>query len=445
MKQLFLVFFSFIIVGLYAQTTVIPDVNFEQRLIFFGYDSGSPDGVVLTSNINNVSYLDVSGTGISDLTGIQDFSALTNFVCSNNYLSSIDFSQNSNLSYLDCSNNQLSNINLPQNSSLSHLDCSYNQLINVDFSQSSSLSYLNCSDNQITSLDVSQNNLLDTIGCINNLITNLDVSQNNSLKFLKCSDNLLTSINVNGASSLEYFNCADNSLLIIDVSQNLALKHLIFHENQIANIDVSNNLGLLQLGCIANQLTSIDVSNNSNLIEIECNGNQIVNLDLSMNSSLTKVECSYCPLLSCLNLQNGNNHNINSMWTEHSPNLLCIEVDDAAWSQVNWIGSLGAIHLDPQNVFSENCNSPCVVSVEGGSLDVFSINPNPTKGTIRVDFDNVKSNIKVVLFDLLGNEVFSKVYHTISHVDFSIEVPKGLYVLKLDIDGVVETRKIIKN
>jgi hypothetical protein len=29
-----------------AQTTTIPDVNFEQKLINMGYDSGSPDGVV---------------------------------------------------------------------------------------------------------------------------------------------------------------------------------------------------------------------------------------------------------------------------------------------------------------------------------------------------------------------------------------------------------------
>ena len=35
----------------FAQNTLIPDPNFEQKLISLGYDSGTPDGSVPTANI----------------------------------------------------------------------------------------------------------------------------------------------------------------------------------------------------------------------------------------------------------------------------------------------------------------------------------------------------------------------------------------------------------
>ncbi|RKR05708.1 hypothetical protein C8C82_5403 [Flavobacterium sp. 81] len=40
--------------------TLIPDSNFEKCLIDMGYDSGKPDGKVLTASIANVKRLDIS-------------------------------------------------------------------------------------------------------------------------------------------------------------------------------------------------------------------------------------------------------------------------------------------------------------------------------------------------------------------------------------------------
>jgi hypothetical protein len=41
-----------------AQTTAIPDLNFEQALISQGYDIGPPDGAIPTSNIDTITFLD---------------------------------------------------------------------------------------------------------------------------------------------------------------------------------------------------------------------------------------------------------------------------------------------------------------------------------------------------------------------------------------------------
>lgn len=58
-----------------AQTTAIPDINFEQELINRGIDSdGTLNGQVLTSDIAGVLHLNLQY--VHDLTGLQDFTAL---------------------------------------------------------------------------------------------------------------------------------------------------------------------------------------------------------------------------------------------------------------------------------------------------------------------------------------------------------------------------------
>ena len=56
----------------FGQYTSIPDQNFEQALIDFGYDDVI-DGKVLTANINSVDSLNLIDKNISDLTGVEAF------------------------------------------------------------------------------------------------------------------------------------------------------------------------------------------------------------------------------------------------------------------------------------------------------------------------------------------------------------------------------------
>ena len=88
MKKLLLLLLCVPLIG-FGQLTIIPDANFEQRLISFGYDN-ILDGTVLTAAIDTVTQLQVGYYGISDLTGIEDFTALTYLNCGANQLTSID-------------------------------------------------------------------------------------------------------------------------------------------------------------------------------------------------------------------------------------------------------------------------------------------------------------------------------------------------------------------
>ena len=124
MKKLFLIpllLLSFFSIGTIAQTTSIPDNNFEQALIDLGHDSGPLDGVVPTANISGLTTLNVSSKGISDLTGIEDFTALTALWCTSNNLTNLDVSTNTALTTLNSSSNSLTSLDVSTNTALTIL------------------------------------------------------------------------------------------------------------------------------------------------------------------------------------------------------------------------------------------------------------------------------------------------------------------------------------
>jgi len=341
MKKLLLILLCLPMIGFGQQVTMIPDSNFEQRLISFGYDNVL-DGTVLTAAIDTVTHLEVSYYGISDLTGIEDFTDLTELFCANNNLTSLDISQNTALDYLDCYDNQLTSLDVSTNTALTHLHCAVNQLTSLDVSQNTALNLLFCYHNQLTNLDVSNNTALVELICYFNQLTSLDISNNTALTYLSCETNQLTSLDVSGATAL----------------------NLLF--------------------CYSNQLTSFDVSQNTALTNLGCNGNQLTSLDLSDNTSLVYLSCGNSQL-QCLNIANGNNLNLGDCSIWNSPLLTCIEADDSTYMNNNWQSHFGPINS--QYYFSNHCNNDCSLTyIEEHSrnkelLKVTNLLGRETKGT----------------------------------------------------------------
>lgn len=392
----------------FAQTTAIPDAAFEQRLIDLGYDTGVPDGSVLTANISGVTTLELIQDGISDLTGIEDFTALQLLKCNDNLLTSIDVSQNLNLLELHCAENQLTSLDvtsnvllqnlelgynsvtsldISQNPGLTRLRCQWNQLTLLDVTQNPVLSSFSCGKNQLTSINVTQNPLLSSFWCGDNSITSVDVTSNLDLTFFNCSDNLLTSIDLTQNPQLGQLNCARNQLTNLDLSSNPILNTLSTQDNQLTSLDVtantflqtfycgqnsigildlSQNINLVSISCPLNQLSQLDVSNNPLLEAISCVTNNITSLNLTENPALLYVRCQDNDL-HCLNVKNGTNPNIIAFDAYNNPNLLCIDVDNPQYSSTNWTS------VDPQSSFSYFC---------------FCLGPkNTIQGNIQLDID----------------------------------------------------------
>jgi hypothetical protein len=202
---LFLMFTSFAS----AQTTAIPDPNFEQALLDYLPTPIDSDGVVngqaVITNINAVTSLNLQNKNISNLTGIEAFTALQSLELKNNLLSgSLNLSMLTALTYLEVWQNQLTSLSVDP----------------------IGLTYLDCDENQFTSLDVSaMTSLVTFYFSKNNLLTTVDVSGLTNLDTFICQfDPLLSIVDVRGAKLSQFFYCdlspKLSSILVTTVNPN---------------------------------------------------------------------------------------------------------------------------------------------------------------------------------------------------------------------------------
>jgi len=292
---------------------------------------------------------------------------------------------------------------------------------------------LNCNNNNITALDLTNNKNLIDLACGNNQLTNLDISQNTSLVSFRCFSNQLTSLDISNNVVMEYFICYENQLTILDVSNNIFLKNLDCAINNLTTLDLSTN-NLTNILCDYNQLTTLDVSNNTALTMLICTDNQLTSLDVSSNVSLTGLFC-YNNQLNTLNVKNGNNYDLMTLYAYNNPELICIEVDNVTYSTENWTD------IDSQTSFSENCEE--FLSVNNDLTEAkISIHPNPVN-----DILHLSSNApieKVTISNMLGQQVNVSLSLDNKNLDLS-NLANGNYFVKVTIEGVSKTFKIIKN
>ncbi|WP_298514274.1 hypothetical protein [uncultured Kordia sp.] len=298
--------------------TYIPDNNFEQNLIDRGLDDVLDD-YVLTANINTVTAVDLANSNVADLTGIEDFTALQTLYANGNQLTSVDLTQNTSLQTLEINGNTISTIDLTQNTALVNLDIWSNPITTIDLTQNVALERANFQFCQLTSIDVSQNIALKKLSVNNNSqITTIDVSTNTNLE-----DLALTSTQIS----------------ILDVSNNPNLKELFLGNCPISDLEISTNLALVFLNI---------------------SGTLIQDINLSNHPAFDALFAENTTALTNINVQNGNNTNFRFFYTNNTPNLECVQVDDVTYSTGAWT------NVDTGTNFSLLCaaiNDECVDAI----------------------------------------------------------------------------------
>ena len=442
--------------------TLIPDQNFEQALIDLGIDN-IIDGKVLTANVVNVTVLAIWDKNIAELTGIEDFAALTYLDVNNNQLTSIDVSNNTaltdlyfsdnqvtninisgnpNLEVLQAYNNQLTSIDVNSNVNLTKIDAYSNQLTSLDVSNNITLTYLDVNFNQLTNLDVTSNLNLESLWCYNNQLTTIDISNNIALTGLNIGVNQLTNLDISNNNALTYLRCNNNQLTTLDVSTNTDLTYLRCDNNQLTTLDVSTNNDLTYLGCNNNEITNLDVSNNIYLVQLFCYHNQLSSLDVTNNPNLVDLWC-YNNQLTSLDVRNGNNAAL-STYTEgfkttNNPNLACIFVDDAAYSTINWT------NIDANSIFVNNEAECTTLDIEESTFSFeFSVYPNPSRGSSKIDLARMYSNVHIQVLDVLGKTV--DLYNYANTKDITLNTSnysKGLYFIQIKTPDNSATLKLL--
>ncbi len=257
-----------------------------------------------------------------DFTGLEYMRSLNKFYTESNSLTTLDISNNTNLTLLNAVHNSLTQINISNNTSLTRLDMEFNSL---------------------TSIDISRNTLLNDIQLNRNSLSNIDLSSNTSL------------------TSLEI---RDNNFQTMDISNNTSLKILkLGSQNILSSIDLENNTSLTHLSLYTNALTNIDLSKNTNLKYLDVSDNStLTNLDVSNNPSLTSINTSINPSLTCIQIANGHtfsysNTDDHQFFSTHC-NIIPTKVPDVTTTSAWNISGTGIVLKG--NV--DNLNAPQVSS-----------------------------------------------------------------------------------
>jgi len=78
--------------------------------------------------------------------------------------------------------------------------------------------------------------------------------------------------------------------------------------------------------------------------------------------------------------------------------------------------------------------------VESLFKDLIAVYPNPSKGIVKIETDGLDHPIPLNIFDYMGKVVLKKeIRNELEQIDLTI-YPKGIYVVKLDINGQVFSR-----
>ncbi|WP_319589903.1 BACON domain-containing protein [uncultured Draconibacterium sp.] len=383
-----ILFFFLISINLFSQNTYVPDDNFEQALIDLGLDSTLNDSVA-TSAIDTLKSLYIYGRNIKDLTGIKDFSLLTFINCYNNQLSSLDLSNNVNLTSLYCPDNNLIDLDLSMLHSLKYLYCNGNELTGLNLQNGNNVNlYVSCKNNpDLTCIQVDDAEDIATLttwdkdlqaafseDCSNYTqeMTYVpdDKFEQTLIQLGYDSGALNDSVPTHQIKFITSLNVFYRSIYnLTGIEDFKYLEEFKCNDCELSEVDLSQNLNLKILDCSNNNISDLILPSNNQLSELNCSNNKIVSLDLSLFSGIASLDCSSNELTE-LNVKNGNNSSM-AMYANNNSNLLCIEVDNATAS-----ASYSDWRKDQYAIYSENCSSyrPEMTFIPDDNFEQFLIN-----------------------------------------------------------------------
>lgn len=314
------------------------------------------------------------------------------------------------------------------------LSCSFIFSQNVNIPDANFKSYLignsNINTNGDGEIQVSEaNNYTGSIDCPSSNISDLaGIEFFTKISQLICNDNQLTTLDTSKNIALTSLECSNNQLINLIIGPSEILSVINCDNNQLSNIDVSKNVALDTFDCSNNKLTSLDVSKNTALLFLACNNNQIINLDLSKNSALTELLCSNNKLIS-LNVKNGNNSNFTSFSSLQNSNLYCIQVDDVAYSNINWT------EKDSWSNYNTNCGYMSATDVKKSFLRIY---PNPVKNFLNIETEEQFQSLEI--YNSNGQLIKSSMLKKNDVSDLEI----GNYIIKINTNKGIHKHKVIK-
>ncbi|WP_281988794.1 T9SS type A sorting domain-containing protein [Aquimarina aggregata] len=450
----------------YAQTVTIPDANLKNTLINnLSINTNADTEIQVTEANAYTGYLNLFNKNIGDATGIEAFVNIKGLNLSSNNLYTVDVSKNIMLASLALNRNNIAELDVTKNTKLVSLGVGENDLKSIDISKNTFLRTFYCNDNALRSLDFSKNILLeflivsyneisvldvsnllylDTLVCTKNSLSSLDLSTNVNLTYLLCDQNQISHLDVSGNDKLEIFACGYNDMTTLLLpSLSTSLRSFSCNNNLLESIDVSPFPNLEVLTCSSNPTPSLDLSEISSLKSITCgNNNVITKLDVSTQKGLTYLSAGFSRKLSSVNVNNGNNTNMTTLYLRNIAPTAKICVDDVAYASEQFTD------IDSSTIFTNQCSVVYIpdVNLKQALVDNLVINTNADTEIQVTEAEAYTGNLNLFsknIIDMTGIEAFVNIKalfvedNNISSIDLSSNtLLKYLSISKNQLDSL---------
>jgi PKD repeat protein len=83
------------------------------------------------------------------------------------------------------------------------------------------------------------------------------------------------------------------------------------------------------------------------------------------------------------------------------------------------------------------------LSAESNIADGLKVYPNPTDGLVKIELPEIKSNIQVSIYDVTGRLILDLSAQNTDYMEFTIEAPKAVYLIKIFADDEMYSSVIV--
>jgi len=452
------------------------------------------------SNNTAIMFLSCFNNQIESL-DVSNNTALYSFQCQNNQIASLDVSNNTALTTFVCFGNQLTQLDVSNNTALATLWCLDNQITSLDVSNNTALNSFRCQDNLLTHLNIKNGNNVnmpnanffaynnpnlycievddvdysntnwsdkkDAHACFSeNCITpdfgsvTTTVCENSSFSLPTTSDD-----NINGVWSPVFDNqttttytftpnsgeCANSTTLEIVIQENtlvtpIGVTSQNFVNGQIISDLVVNGSNLVWYSdenLTSTIPTTTELVDNTTYYVVSENG-----ICKSSTLAITVTDCANVvstptgdenqeftagQIIADLIVNGDNLVFYNSTYSE-TFSLTEELVDNQIYYVVSQVGNCQS---DPLIIMVT-----LVVSRSDFGMYEFRYHPNPVNDILH--FSSNSKIEKVTISNILGQQISANLNSDNTILDMS-NLPSGNYFVKVTIEGISKTIKIIKN
>ena len=377
---------------LFAQTTAIPDANFEQNLIDLGIDTNGLNGNILNTDAQAVTNLATSVNTITDFTGLEAFTNVLTLNLGNNQFATLPLTTLTVLEELIFNNNDaLASLDLSSNTALKNLDI-VSQLAGA------------APHPPITNLDLSTNILLEDLK-LNYFInlTSLTLPTTNTLKKIDITHIAVAIIDLSLQDGLENFRLLGSAVLVnvIFPNEHTALKIVYLSSIPFLTVDLSNYIALERLNLFSTGVENLTLPTT----------NTFTNLQIWTHNFINPISLAAVPNITYLDIRN---NDTTPLVIDLSTNLQLTNIS-LSNNDMNTVDVTNSTLLKSLDVSSNNLTS----------LDV-------TQNTLLETLRATRNQLPTV--DLLLNTALQ--YLTLSHnLITNIDVTQNLLLQIFQIDN----------